>query len=59
MKAALSTVLGQEPDKSGEWWMNRNPTHRLHVDLGSTANAGDIFLNVEIYRLPWWRAILG
>ncbi len=61
IKTAMSMAIGKGPDKNGEWWLNRTSTRRLHVtaDQGVVADAGDIFVNVEIYKLPWWRGLLG
>lgn len=60
LRAALSKEAGTEPGADGEWWWNRVPTRKLHMTADGNGERGqNLFINVEIYRLPWWQGLLG
>ena len=51
--------LAQGPRKGGEWrW--RQGAHEFVMDFADGAEPATQFqVNVEIWRLPWWRRLLG
>ncbi|WP_034157544.1 hypothetical protein [Sphingomonas sp. ERG5] len=59
MRSALSHVTKHAPDKNEEWWWTPSLTRRLHLTADREAGpAATMLINVEIYRLPWWRGVL-
>ncbi len=59
VKLELSKIAKTKPNASGEWVWRRAPLYELHMTADPQPLTGGIFVNVEVYRLPWWRALLG
>lgn len=61
VQAALSSVAHLDRGQNGEWWWSYSPTRRLHmiVEASGIGQSRTMLINVEVYRQPWWRGILG
>jgi hypothetical protein len=56
-KASLSKVVGIGPGSHGEWWWNHGFARRLHMTVNHGTDGQVLFIDVENYRLPWWRML--
>lgn len=61
MRTALAG-FASHPEGAAEvqsWRPDAAHTAQVATSAGETATGGGIWVHVELYRLPWWRALLG